>query len=203
LFPTAVAKFDLNRQLEENELQFTRKLLHEFPKPNVGNTTSAIDSVLEYEQLSRLKAFAVDALNSYASDVMSWPNIQMGLTQSWLNLSVKGQWHHEHSHGNSVLSGTLYLVVSEQDRIVFHRPQGAVDVFHHSPRDWNGYNSTNWWFSVTAGMILVWPSWLRHSVPPTESCERISLSFNSFPTSSFGCSQSKTHLGVGVLPRFT
>ena len=203
LFPTAVAQFDLNRRLEESELQFARELLREFPTPNIGNTTSAIDNVLEYEQLSKLKTFVVAALNSYASDVMRWTDVQMGLTQSWLNLAVKGQWHHEHSHANSMISGTLYLVASEQDRIVFGRSHGPADVFSHSPCEWNSYNSQNWWLPVVAGAVLVWPSWFRHSVPPTESDERISLSFNAFPTTPFGCSKSKTHLGFDALPQLT
>jgi hypothetical protein len=33
------------------------------------------------------------------------------VTQSWLNWTKPGQWHHKHSHPNSLYSGVLYLDV--------------------------------------------------------------------------------------------
>jgi hypothetical protein len=46
----------------------------------------------------------------------------MRLTQSWLNYTKPGQFHHKHAHPNSFISGVLYMKAARQrDKIYFYK----------------------------------------------------------------------------------
>jgi len=110
LFPTAVGMFDLGRDLNEAEKSV---LLTQEMRPNMGNTTSADRFILRKEELSGLRSFIQKSINTYFEEIIA-PSKEASLyiTQSWVNYSEPGQWHHSHEHPNSILSGVLRHSVS-------------------------------------------------------------------------------------------
>lgn len=184
LFPTPVGVYDLQREITSKEKSCIDRLL-ESPRPNAGNITSENSFVFKQHELNFLHQFCVQSINQFALEIMKYKNIELRVTQSWLNKTVKGGWHHMHRHPNSILSGVLYIQTGQEDKINFAR-NGDRDSFAFETYDWNLYNSETWWLPVKQTELFVFPSHLWHSVPPIESESRISLSFNTFSVGSFG-----------------
>jgi len=184
VFPTPVyvAKRDSNLSLEEKT--DIEAIINEGMNPNVGNTTSKNNYVFN-SRLKEIKQFCDIQILGYIEEVI-YPkkeNLEMYITQSWLNITKPGGFHHVHNHSNSILSGVFYISAQEGDSICFIDPNADLKntlVFEH--KDWNMWNSITTYFPVTAGELAIFPSWLRHSVPPNEIAtkDRISLSFNTF-----------------------
>jgi len=184
LFPTPVGVCDLGRKITSKEKSCINSLL-ELTNPNVGNRTSKDSYVFKQKELKSLHRFCVESVNQFVIDVLQYTNLELRITQSWLNKSMKGEWHHLHRHPNSILSGVLYIETGDDDRINFNK-NADKDSFAFEAAEWNKYNSDSWWLPVKEAELFIFPSHLFHNVPPVESESRISLSFNTFPTGSFG-----------------
>ena len=44
------------------------------------------------------------------------------ITQSWINITKPDEFHHEHFHTNSIISGVFYISTEEDDAITFSNP---------------------------------------------------------------------------------
>ena len=183
LFPVAVAKFELGRDYTTEELAF----VDEQPThSNMGNTTSDDRYVLRHNTMANLKAFAEASVNEYLRSIYAPKHdVSLRLTQSWLNYTKPGQFHHKHAHPNSFVSGVLYIKAArERDKIYFYK-DGYQQV--KLPTDnYNVYNSEFWWFDVGAGELILFPSDLAHKAEIVQEEERVSLAFNTFPVGHLG-----------------
>lgn len=178
IFPTAVGIFEIGREFTKKEIDTFTKLER---RSNEGNQTSKNHNVLELKEFKKLKEFVTASMDEYF-DTFCRPkeDLKLRLTQSWVNYSEKGQYHHKHAHPNSFISGVLYLNADkEKDKIYFYREK--YEQLSIEPREWNLSNSRSWWFEVKTGKLVIFPSSLTHMVPTVESEKtRISLSFNTF-----------------------
>lgn len=192
LFPTAVAFFDFDRELTSEEKAF---MLNQERKQNEGNTTSKDRRVLDSPMFSELREFIDTSVKKYFIDTCA-PKFDVGLkiTQSWLNYTDPGQYHHKHAHPNSFLSGVFYVNADpELDKIYFFNEEYQRIKIH--TEDWNLYNSESWWLPVETGKLIIFPSNLTHMVQTVEAKEtRISLAFNTFPVGYVGNDDSLTGL---------
>jgi len=186
LFPTAVIKFELGRDLTSEELAF---VAGQTTYKNVGNLTSNDRYVLKHWTLKNLNTFIEESVGEYLRSIYA-PKNEVGLriTQSWINYCKPGEWHHHHKHPNSFISGVFYINAErERDKIHFHYDNHQQIKLPVS--DFNIYNSESWWLEVGAGDLMIFPSSLTHSVEPVKE-ERISLSFNTFPVGYVGQEES-------------
>ena len=121
-------------------------------------------------------------------------DVRLRITQSWLNWTKPGQFHHKHAHPNSVISGCFYVNANkETDKIFFYKDGYKQITF--PPVEWNMFNSESWWYSVGSNMLVFFPSHLTHMVEPVGGEEtRISLAFNTFPVGYVGDEDSLTAL---------
>ena len=191
LFPTAVAKFELGRDYTAEELAF----VNEQPTyNNMGNTTSNDSYVLRHDTMASLRAFTEASVNEYLRSIyMPKYDVSLRLTQSWLNYTKSGQFHHKHAHPNSFVSGVLYLKAArEQDKIYFYKD--SYQQVKITTENYNVYNSDSWWFEVGAGDLMLFPSNLTHMVETVQGEDRISLAFNTFPVGYVGDESSLTAL---------
>jgi hypothetical protein len=87
----------------------------------------------------------------------------------WTSVHLNGSLHDPHHHKNSAISGVIYVTVpSGSGDIVFYDPRGSLPPFGKTLR-----------LQPSPGTLVLFPSWLVHSVQPTLSSKpRISLSFN-------------------------
>jgi uncharacterized protein (TIGR02466 family) len=195
ILPSFYAKDSINRKFTEEELKCVEYHANRTYK-NTGNVTSVDKRVLDTEFLD-IRNKIDEMLNEYTSTIIcpASKNFKLKITQSWINYTDSGQFHHSHSHPNSIISGVLYFNAEDSDRIEFYsdKPQ-QLKIPSKSP---NPFNSESWWVPVKTGDIILFPSYQRHSVPNTTSSNtRISLSFNTFVDGDLGSEQYLTHLSV-------
>lgn len=184
LFPTPVIKFELGRQLSDQEM----KVLMEYPQiRNQGNSASVERYVLKNKKLRALKIFAEECLAKYVEAVYAPSEpFKLDITQSWVNYTNTNEFHHKHSHSNSMVSGVFYIQANEAtDKIHFFKVR--QDTFKIYTNNYNPFNSEAWWLAAKTGDLILFPSYLEHMVETVQSSEmRVSLAFNSFATGSLG-----------------
>lgn len=102
------------------------------------------------------------------------------ITAFWANVSARGARHHIHSHPNNFLSGVYYVVTKKgADTINFHDPRIQTGMIRPPVTELTAENADQVVVEVKAGTILLFPSWLQHSVDANQSDgERVSVSFN-------------------------
>lgn len=184
LFPTPVGTYKLNRDLTENEIVFIKG---QETLPNTGNLTSTDTRILCNHSMLELRNFLESSVSEYFKTVYDPKNnVNLQITQSWINYTEPGQYHHKHAHPNSFVSGVFYPQANrETDRIYFYRD--GYQQIKLPPNEWNAWNSDSWWFEVGTGDLVLFPSSLTHMVEAVKGKDtRISLSFNTFLVGSVG-----------------
>ena len=194
IFPTPIYSSKLNRPLSKEELSFIDKIKLNTHKA-LGNTISDNKNVLENEVFKKLKDDLYLRVKDYFDKVISSSNnITPYITQSWLNYTETNQFHHKHSHPNSLVSGVFYINCHEEyDRIKFFKDNYKSIVVN--VENWNLYNSETWSFPVKTGDIILFPSSLTHMVETKQGNNtRISLAFNVFVKGIIGNEENLTYL---------
>ena len=99
------------------------------------------------------------------------------------NMNPKGAAHPVHSHPNNFLSGVYYLRTHEgADTVNFHDPRPQTGIIRPPVTELTAENTDQVVVKVSDGTLLMFPSWLPHSVDASGSDEtRISVSFNIMP----------------------
>ena len=166
-----------------------------------GNLISENSFVLNDERLSDLKNWIQSCIDDYFNTIIcSSDDFEPYVTISWLNYAEEKQYHHQHDHGNSIISGVLYIDADEMtDNITFHKNiYNSSPYIKIEPSQYNLYNSENWSVSVQKQKLILFPSTLTHSVSNvTSNKTRISLSFNVFVKGVVGNVLDKTFLELG------
>jgi uncharacterized protein (TIGR02466 family) len=194
IFPTPIYISKLERKLTPLELKFVDKNKKDFYK-NEGNITSNDNYILNQKVFSKLKEDLDLRVQDYFNKVLSTTDaVTPFITQSWLNYTETKQYHHKHSHPNSLVSGVFYINCHEEhDKIKFFNDK--YNTIKLEVKDWNLYNSETWWFSVKTGDVILFPSSLTHMVETKEGDNtRISLAFNVFIKGTVGNNKNLTEL---------
>jgi uncharacterized protein (TIGR02466 family) len=196
LFPTCAAKGKLERDFTAKEMKHLKPDDELDMRPNEGNRSSKNNYILDLPVFKKLKKELEIATNEYFQTVwMPKTDCSVYITQSWLNTTTAGQYHHKHEHPNSFISGVLYIDADvENDRIQFFaaKPYQQLTV---DPKEFTYFNSSSWWLSVESRDIMLFPSSLTHMVT-TKNGEntRTSLAFNTFLRGVWGDNQSLTEM---------
>jgi uncharacterized protein (TIGR02466 family) len=177
LFPTPILFTNIDRPFTEEEYAtFNNQKFHR----NYGNLLSENKYVLNEPKLKNLKAEIMQVTNQFFQDVYKpRDTVSVYITQSWINITSKGEYHHAHTHSNSFISGALSIQTVENDKLTYHRdthPQIEIDFTEP-----NIFNAKSWWYPLKTGDISVFPSTVMHGVDTvTSEGTRISLAFNAF-----------------------
>jgi uncharacterized protein (TIGR02466 family) len=103
------------------------------------------------------------------------------LDSLWVNLLRPGGHHSAHIHPHSILSGTLYVEVPKgSGPIRFEDPRLPMMMAAPVRRE-DAAEELRSFVSIepSAGLLLMWESWLRHEVlPGSAKADRLSISFN-------------------------
>ena len=107
-------------------------------------------------------------------------------TVFWTTKSERGQWHHTHKHGFSVVSGIIYLTPSGSQTWFSRDSVWSND--YTSVAIHNSEKSTLLFKRQTeVGKAIFFPSGVHHSVTQHDRTEpRHTLSFNSFVSGQIG-----------------
>ena len=166
---------------------------------NNGNLFSEETYILDkHLKLSKFKNALEKTLNTFFQETYKPKNdIEIYITQSWLNVTKKNMHHHTHYHPNSFLSGVFYISTLKNDRIEFFMPNQMQDSFIKTfeTDDYGPFNSSKIWFPVDVGLLTIFPSYLQHGVPLNDTEEdRVSLSFNTFVNGTLGSRDRATEI---------
>jgi uncharacterized protein (TIGR02466 family) len=158
------------------------------------NFLSSVDkNVLHRPEFNRVHDIVMKEVNSYAREVLAVSkNIEFYVTNSWINVHGRGHSAGSHMHHNSLISGVLYLNVSETTgALVFHRDVLSLIPFPPAldldVESFNIYNCKSWGYTPKTNDICLFPSVVTHSADPNESDEeRWCLAFNVFVRGDIG-----------------
>ena len=182
LFPEPVGLFDSFRPLNDSELFYVKKELQS-TRSNTSNRTSNNSYVLKSQELEELNTFCLNSVSEFTTAIYG-TQIDLCIEQSWLNITKENEYHHVHSHPNSIISGVFYIETSELDNICFY---GSAAYDYQPVPGNNRWNSQSWWLPTPQGSLVLFKSNLKHGVPLLKKQgDRISLSFNTFFNGAFG-----------------
>ena len=102
------------------------------------------------------------------------------ITGCWATVLARGAAHKAHSHPNNYLSGVYYVRTPPgADTINFHDPRNQAGVIRPPVVELTAENTDQVVIRVADGTLLLFPSYLEHSVDAnTNEEERVSISFN-------------------------
>ena len=189
IFPTTILESNIMRDITNQELDFVNSLESRKSFGNEYNECTVDTCVLDSEELTEIKKWIESKLMVLTEHILSYPeNLNLYITQSWINYTKTGQSHILHRHSNSLYSGVFYFQTEETDNIKFETDS---PFFIIERKEYNIYNSNTWQLPVKTGQLLLFPSNLKHEVPVTISKNtRISLSFNTFIQGEIGTKQT-------------
>ena len=113
---------------------------------------------------------------------MGWDiqNQIVKITSMWSIVNKKDSFNERHHHGNSDLSAAYYVCADEDSGdIVFYDPRQSFMFSHPEAEKVNDLNAQVKSISPKSGRLVLFPSYLDHSVQPSKSNnDRIVISFN-------------------------
>jgi len=195
LFPVPIYMTDIDRPFTKQELKFVSEQKKHCNK-NEGNINTKDNYILNKKQFKNIKKFLDKCCKDYLKKIISTKNnVELYITQSWLNYTEENEYHHRHAHPNSILSGVLYFNCNKNnDKIKFSNPQGYQRIKLEIDK-YNVWNSETWWFPLETGQLIIFPSSTTHQVETKKGNNtRISLAFNTFYKGTIGSNNSLTEL---------
>ena len=191
--PVYVVKSDSDL-ISKEEIE---KVIQQGMQKNDGNSYTKNTYVFN-GKLKKLKQFCEHHIKTYVKEVINpKEELDFYITQSWLNITKPGEYHHDHSHQNSIISGVFYISTEEDDRILFTEPNFKTkELIRFEPKEYNLWNSSTWFFPSITNELILFPSWMNHKVEPNEKAttDRISISFNTFVRGNLGDRKELTEL---------
>ncbi|MAL45693.1 TIGR02466 family protein [Hyphomonas sp.] len=196
IFPTPIYITEIDRGFTKQELNFVKEQKKHCTK-NAGNINTTDNYILNRKEFKNIKKFLDKHCKNYLDTVICPKNnIELYITQSWLNYTEADQYHHKHEHPNSVVSGVLYFDSDiEKDKILFTTSQIKQIKPTIDNTKYNLWNSETWFFPVKTGKLIMFPSSTIHSVEIKKGKNtRISLAFNTFYKGTIGSNPELTEL---------
>ena len=195
LFPQIVSMFKVETKLNSKQLKLINKYSEDCYK-NDGNTTSTNSFILNLPAFKNLKKELLKRVELHCYGILKInKKVKPFITQSWLNYTQQNQFHHQHAHPNSFLSGAYYISCDNNDSIHFfnlnyNQIEPVCDTYTR-------YNSSQWTHSTNTHDLFIFKSGLSHSVKmKPNSATRISLAFNVFLKGEIGTARHLTYLKV-------
>ena len=190
LFSTPVFQSSEKYKFNKSELEFVHKQKENVAINQNGNSYSKNNYVLDSPELKNLKEFCNKNLLMFFYDRFKVKkDIEIYITQSWINFNQKDTSHHRHKHVNSIISSVLFIK-GEMCPITFYNSDRNLFGNLMSYEDFaapNENNAAQVYFKNENGKLFLFPSTLMHSVAKNKSdVERISLSFNTFIRGQLG-----------------
>ena len=187
MFPTFVWKAQVapsvRQGIEEDVFAKLDELRRDADPPVPGSGWQSEKDLHHLDEIRGLVACIHDAAKSVL-EFLKTGDGAFEITGLWANMNPKGAAHPVHSHPNNFLSGVYYLRTHEgADTVNFHDPRSQTGIIRPPVTALTAENTDQVVVKVSDGTLLMFPSWLPHSVDASSSDEtRISVSFNVMPS---------------------
>jgi len=182
MFPTFVWKAELKseiyRSINKSILRKLEEMRQSAPRPAGRGWQSAHD-LHKFDEFRELES----CMNHAAKCVLEFLKIgeeNFDITGCWANMNPPNAAHGTHNHPNNFLSGVYYAQTNKGSETVnFHDPRPQTEIIRPAVTALTAENTDQVVVQVRNGTVLIFPSWLKHSVDANESDKtRISISFN-------------------------
>tara|TARA_B100000900_G_scaffold408473_1_gene422790 strand:+ start:4610 stop:5233 length:624 start_codon:yes stop_codon:yes gene_type:complete len=174
-------------------VNYVKGLEYETTNGSIDNSQSVDSFVLNKDIFSNLNEFIEYCVKEYTDKILG-SDQKLNVTQSWVNRTKIGQEHHYHYHQNSILSGVFFLKSGSPITFLNNRNYS----FHIEHKKYNQYNQTSYQYPAEPKILVLFPSYLPHYVPVNTNGDRYSLSFNTFPSGSFGSEAGLTYVNINT-----
>ena len=183
MFPTLVWKILLKTELRDaidaKTLATLERLRRDLPTLQPGHGWQSEQTLHQRDEFREL----ISCVSSVAKSILRFLRIgqeDFEVTGCWATVLAAGAIHKTHSHPNNFLSGVYYVRIHPgADAISFHDPRSQTRVIRPPVVELTSENTDQVVVRVTNGTLLMFPSYLEHSVDANTSAEeRISISFN-------------------------
>jgi len=183
LFPTFVWNLQLNTEhyeaINAELLEVLNRIRQSLPTLEPGEAWQSHQEIHKFDEFGDL----VSCINRATRGILRFLKIgydAFEITACWASISTPGASHGIHSHPNNFLSGVYYLQTQPgADTINFHDPRVQTSIIRPPVTELTAQNTDQVVVRVRNGTLLVFPSYLQHSVDFNKSDkERISISFN-------------------------
>ena len=193
LFPTPVLRVRVQEYFKDEIWklkQLDMEHVHvEVGVPDVKHYKSVDSYCLDLPGMEKLKAYIEKEVKDFYVNGLAIDGDIM-ITQSWVNRNVNGGGTHSHYHHNSIISGVYYMDVPDNSTLIkFYKPEiNRSTAYRLEPEvntnliSGNPYAQTVATIPVANSEILLFPSYLPHSVPNMDTRQdRWCLAFNTVP----------------------
>ena len=185
LFPSSVHLIDIENYdaIKEVALSFIYHEQDNNPEGRLISNRGGWQSDPDYHEWDNIiKKIIDEGLSKHSQFYLPYRKLQYHAL--WFNINKKGNYNVEHDHPRCDLSGVLWIKTPPNcGKIKFESSHSYVADAHLSSLNekykYDTHNYTQFKFNTVEGRMLIFPSYLRHSVEVNESDEdRISVSFN-------------------------
>ena len=186
IFSTPLYINNMNREFSKKEISFILNSKKDIIK-NTSNSYTKDDYILKRPALKNIKSYIEKCCGDYLEKIISPSDpVKLEITQSWINYSDKNEYHQEHCHSNSLISGVLYINAQEKNDSI-HFLGKSYDLLSPNVKNYNAFNCKIFSVPVKTGKLVMFPSSVTHRVLAHEQdYDRISLAFNTFLRGSLG-----------------
>jgi len=188
-FPTVVQEIqianfkELNKQIHSGIESLRKSQPNTLPMGwscDLYTTIGSPTTLMQHKEFDPLGKVIMEEATKFANSLeLETERHPLKFTECWLNVYSEGHAQEVHQHANAVISGIYYAKV----------PSGSGELLIHSPyadtmldppvRQANGMNITVMPITPKEGMMILFRSFVKHSVKPTRGNEeRISIAFN-------------------------
>ena len=185
-FPTPVWTLQLDNYQSVNEQMYQYIKITQskdskgISKSNIKGWHSKDFNMQENEPKNFIK-FILPAIEQVITD-MNWEKQKqsININNMWAIINIGGSANLRHQHGNSTISGAYYVRAPKNSGdIVFYDPRPAPVFYYPTPVSSNSLNAQISSISPKEGALIIFPSYVDHSVNENLSNdERIVISFN-------------------------
>ncbi|MCL6434781.1 MAG: hypothetical protein K6T90_11320 [Leptolyngbyaceae cyanobacterium HOT.MB2.61] len=183
LFPTPLFVFSLKEHDKLN--QHLLALIYRLKQSDPGHTASNVlgwHSKVNLFELSEIQPFKqlVDEAIAQVAQAVGYGNVRITAANCWANVNPKYASNKIHDHANCLFSGVYYVQTPKDcGSLMFYDPRSARTFYKPNVQSYTAYTADAVAHVAEAGLLLIFPSWLKHGVEPNLSDEdRISISFN-------------------------
>jgi uncharacterized protein (TIGR02466 family) len=184
LFPTPVFSFKLqdyqvlNQQLLETiyQLKEIEKGAERTSFPLGWQSETSLFDLPQFQDFKKL----IDNAVLETAKAIGYGDVKMQPDRCWANVNPKYAGNTVHDHPNCLFSGVYYVKTPPDSGVLtFYDPRNARVFMQPTVTSFTPYIADAIDIEVQEGVIVIFPSWLKHGVAPNLSDrDRVSLSFN-------------------------
>jgi len=183
IFPTPIHMCEL-QDIDNNALvDYAYSLRNSDTGNIISNKGGWQSKPIMFNNVSNLMTSIMIEIGNYASVLNLKTNLSINFTNQWLNINSKHNYNIPHCH-SGFISGVYYAkgINKDHGKLILHYPSVLKSVSWNKEwfKDFNDVNCNTFEITPKTGLLVLFPSWLEHSVDQNLLDEdRISLSFNT------------------------